>query len=399
MKEKRSLYEVIFGSKKTIGTQTDLKMLNGYNSVFTPVDRNIYNTKVAREVIDRIATHCAKLVPKHIQEGKGHIYGDINYLLEYEPNPIMTKYDFMYKMISQLYNNSNAFVYIQKDSKNNILGFYPVLDHDYKLLEDKSKRIYLRFKFVNGQVYTILYTNLIHLRKFYNENDIFGTDSGILTTDLQAVHTASEGTKNAIQTTSNLKGILKFTNAMLKEEDIKASQEQFVKDFVSMKNKSGIAALDGKADFKELNLNPTILDKDQLKQLNTNIFDYFGVSESIVNNSFTDDEWNAFYEGVIEPLAIQLGDEFTRKIFSKQAIRNGNRIVFTANRLQYASLSTKIKLIHELAPYGMLRVDEGREIIDLAPIGGDMGNRILQSLNNINSELADEYQGGNNEGN
>ena len=45
-----------------------------------------------------------------------------------------------------------------------------------------------------------------------------------------------------------------------------------------------------------------------------------------------------------------------------------------------------------VAPWAMLKVDEGREILDLPPLGGEEGNRILQSLNNIDSTIANQYQ-------
>lgn len=393
--EVRSLFKKIFGNRKQTENYTEMQLMSGYDAIYSNITGNIYDSKVAREVIDRIATNCAKLVPKHLQKGR-HLYGDINYLLEYEPNPIMTKYDFIYKVVSQLYANSNAFVYIAKDSQGMIKAFYPVLALEQKLFEDRAGNIYLSFKFINRQEYTIRYERLIHLRKFYNENDIFGENSRVLHTDSQAVHTASEGIKNAIMTASSLKGILQY-DALLKPKDIKENKEQFERDFLSMKNKSGIAALDGKATFKELNLNPITLDEAQLKRLNYNIFEYFGVNEKIIDNSFNEEGWNAFYEGVIEPIAIQMSDEFTRKIFSTQAIKEGNRIVFTANRLQYASLATKIKLLEALMPYGTITVDEAREVVDMAPIGGAQGQKILQSLNNIDTKIANDYQGGQNE--
>lgn len=395
-KEKRSLFGTIFGKKQMFSQiKTRLEMLNSYNAEFTTLNSNTYDSKVARQCIDRIATHCAKLVPKHIKNKISDlINGEINYLLQNEPNPIMTKYDFIYKVISMLYTDSNAFIYVSKDNKGFITGFYPVLAINYELLQDQSDNIYLKFQFINGKTYTLPYIELIHLRLFYNQHDIFGTNNKILKTDLDTAHTASEGIKNAIKTTASLKGILKYTNNMLKDKDLKASRDAFVKDFINDRNEEGIAAIDSKADFKEINMKPITLDNEQLKQVNYNIFDYFGISEKIVNNSFNEEEWNAFYEGVIEPRAIQLSDAFTNKIFSAKAKKDGHKIIFTANRMQYASLSNKIKLLKEAGALGLLTKDEAREIIDLHPLGGEEGSKILQSLNNIDSSIANEYQGG-----
>lgn len=399
MKERRSLFGMIFGKKQTEVTRTQLQMLNGYNAQFTTLDGNTYDSKVARECIDRIATHCAKLIPKHIKDSIGNpIKGEINFLLQNQPNPIMTKYDFIYKTISMLYTDSNAFVYIAKDKEGMITGFYPVLALNYNLLQDEGNNIYLQFKFINGQTYTIPYLELIHLRLFYNKNEIFGTGNKVLRTDMETAHTASEGIKNAIKTANNLKGILKYTNAMLKDKDIKKNKEDFVADFLNLENESGIAAIDAKAEFQEVNMKPITLDKEQLEQVNYNIFDYFGISEKIVRNNFNAVEWNAFFEGVIEPRAIQMSDAFTNKIFSHKARKDGHKILFTANRLQYASLDSKINLIKVAGSYGLLTKDDGREILDMSPLGGEEGKKILQSLNNIDSSIANNYQGGKEDG-
>lgn len=368
--EKRNLFDTIFGRlRERPTTKTQLQMLNSYNPYFSTASENIYDSKVARLCIDRIATHCAKLIPKHIQGELGrNIDGDINYLLQHRPNPIMNTYDFIYKTISMLYTDSNAFVFIQKDAQGYIKAFYPVLAVTYELMQDANNVTYLQFQFINGKTYTIPYLDLIHLRLFYNKHDIYGTGNRVLRTDLETALTTSEGIKNAIRTSNNLKGILKFSNTMLKPKDIKENKDSFVRDFLSMENTSGIASLDAKADFIPLDLKPITLDKAQMEQVNYNIYDYFGISEEIVKNKFTDDQWNAFYEGVIEPRAMQLSYEFTNKIFSDLAIREGHRIVFTANRLQYQSLEKKIKLLDTVLPFGLLTKDLALEILDLPPI-------------------------------
>lgn len=399
-KEKRSLFNIVFGKKEDKQltdniTQTQFQLLSGWNSQFSTLPEGTYNSKVARQVIDRIATHCAKLVPKHIQGNiTNNIKGDINFLLSNQPNPLMNTFDFIYRIISLLYTDCNAFVYIAKDNTGFITGFYPVLATTYELLQGADGTMYLQFDFVNGKTYTIPYLELIHLRLFYNRNDIFGMSNRVLQTDLNTANTVTEGIDKAIKTTSNLKGILQYENSMLKEKDLKTNKENFVKDFLNMDNEGGIAALDAKAKFEPVNLKPITLDNEQLKRVNYNIFDYFGISEKIVNNSFAEEEWNAFYEGIIEARAMQMSYAFTNKIFKKQSIKEGHKIVFTANRLQYASLNTKTNLLKVVAPWAMVKVDEGREILDLPPIGGEEGNKILQSLNNIDSSIANKYQVG-----
>lgn len=395
MKEKRSLFQKIFGKvKEPTAYLSRLKMLNGYESIYTGITGNEYDQKVARQCIDRIATQIALLDPQHIKGALSkQMQSQVGYLLGNKPNPVMNTYDFLYKITANLYTNKNAFVFIDRDALGIIQGFYPLLALDYELYEDREGKLYLQFRFINGQIYTLPYLELIHLRLFYNENDLFGTNDDVLRTDLETAHTSSEGIKNAIKTSTSLKGILKF-DGIIKEKDILETQTRFVNDYINLTNKSGIASLDEKADFQEVNIKPITLDADQLKMVNYNIYDYYGISENIVRNDFNTNEWNAFYEGVVKPRAKQMELEFTNKIFNKKGVKEGNRIIFSTNLLTYATLDSKVNLIKNASAYGYIRVDEARDMLGLPKLGGEEGERLLQSLNSISTQIADAYQMG-----
>lgn len=399
-KERRSLFNIVFGKKIRQAVGNYLQLMSGYNAVYTDVGDNIYDSNIARECINTIATHAAKMLPKHIQRKDSitkQYKGDINYLLSVQPNSIMTTFDFLYKVTSILYSANNVFVFINRDNKGMITGFYP-LHPDNCTLYENNGQIYIQFQFNDGNSYYTLYDEVIHLRRFFNKHDIYGENNNVLSGAIETANTATEGIRNAIKTSTSLKGILKY-GAMLKGKDIKESRDQFVKDFVTnLGDGSGIAGLDAKAEFQELNLKPLTLDKEQLNFVNYNIFDYFGISENIVRSKFTDEEWNAFYESVIEPLAIQMSNAFTVKIFGKESIRNGHQIIFDVNRIKYAKTETKINLLEKTAILGLYTIDEAREILDLPAIGGEEGKKRLQTLNVINQDLADQYQGGKNNG-
>ena len=396
-KEKRSLFNIVFGKKIRQAVGNYLQLMSGYNAVYTDVGDNIYDSNIAREYINTIATHAAKMLPKHIQRKDGitkQYKGDINYLLSVQPNPIMTTFDFLYKVTSILYSANNVFIFINRDNKGMITGFYP-LHPDNCALYENNGQIYIQFQFNDGNYYYTLYDEVIHLRRFFNNHDVYGENNNVLSGAIETANTATEGIRNAIKTSTSLKGIIKYNNAMLKDKDIKKNRDQFVEDFVkNMGDGSGIAGLDAKADFKELNLKPLTLDKDQLNFVNYNIFDYFSISENIVRSKFDDIEWNAFYESVIEPLAIQMSNAFTIKIFGKESIKAGHQIIFDVNRIKYAKTDTKINLLKETAILGLYTIDEAREILDLPAIGGEEGKKRLQTLNVINQDIADQYQGG-----
>lgn len=394
-KEKRSLFNMIFGNKiQKMVNESTLKLLSGYNATYTSISDEVEENIIAKECIHTIATHCAKMMPKHYQQNgdiKNHIQGAINYIISIKPNPFMTTYDFIYKIVSLLLAQNNEYIYIDIDNNGNLQGLYP-LNPLFCTLVENNNEIWLKFQFLDGNVYYIKYDRVIHLRNFYVRHDFYGESNETLKGALETQTVADDGIKNAIKISASLRGVIKASQAMLKDKDIEKMKNEFVESLLS--STDGIGGLDARLDFKEINLNPVLLDKEQLSIVNGNIYGYFMISEEIIKSKYSADDWNAFYESVLEPKAIQMGQAFTNAIFSERAIKTGHRIEFSVNRIKYAKTETKINLIKEAGALGLLTVDEGREILDLPAIGGEEGNKRLQTLNVINTNLADEYQGG-----
>lgn len=397
-KEKRSLFKMIFGSKKQKILEQTLQLLSGFNATYTDISDNIKDNIIAKECINAIATHCAKMMPRHYQRDgqmKTAINGDINHIISCKPNPFMTVYQFLYKTTALWLSQNNEFIYIDIDNMGYLRGLYP-LNPLFCTLVEYENEIWLKFQFLNGNIYYIKYSRIIHLRDYYIDHDFYGDTNEALLSAIETQTVADDGIKNAIKISTSLRGTLKAPNAMLKTSDIQEMRNNFVQDL--LKSTSGIAGLDSRLDFKEINLNPVLLNKEQLEMVNGNIYGYFMISEKIIKSAYTPDEWNAFYESVLEPRAIQMGQAFTNAIFGDKAIKEGHCIEFSVNRIKYAKTETKISLIKEAGTLGLITVDEGREILDLPAIGGDEGNKRLQTLNVINANLADQYQGGKNNG-
>ena len=152
-------------------------------------------------------------------------------------------------------------------------------------------------------------------------------------------------------------------------------------------------------EYTPINEKTTPISDQQLSYTKNAIYDYFGVNENIVQNKFNEEQWNAFYEGAIEPIAIQMSQCFTNILFTENERNFGNEITFEANRLQYASNATKVSVVKELAPLAVLMIDDVREIFNMSPLPNGEGQKTLQSLNYINSNIADKYQINNNEKN
>ena len=173
-------------------------------------------------------------------------------------------------------------------------------------------------------------------------------------------------------------------------EMLKEIQENFVKDYLNITNNGGIAVLDNASDYIPLDNKPYAIDEKQMQAVKTKIYDYLGVSEAIVNSGYDENQWAAFYESTIEPLALQLSLEFTRKLFNDRERAFGNSIYFESGRLKFSSNATKVNLIRELMPMGLLTVNQALEILNLPSVAG--GDRRIQSLNYVDADKAEEYQ-------
>jgi phage portal protein len=179
-------------------------------------------------------------------------------------------------------------------------------------------------------------------------------------------------------------------NLNMQDDDIKKAQDRFVNDYMNVNNNGGVAALDSRMEYQELKGNIVTAESDQMKLIRQDIMGYFHLNESILLAKYDENEWSAFYESVLEPIAIRLGLELTRKSFTQKELGFGNQIIFEANRLQYTSNTSKITLLKELLPMGLLTINEGREILNLAPVEG--GEKRIISLNYVDADKANEYQ-------
>jgi HK97 family phage portal protein len=381
--EKRSLFAKIFGAVtgQGRGLLAQLRVLSGYWPVFTPWNANQpYKADVVRAAVDAIARNAAKLKAKHIRRVGGDIVpvgGQIERLLSIRPNEHMSAYDFLYRMFTTLLIDNNAFAYPVWQGSN-LMAVWPINCLAAEFVEDATKVVYVRFQFADGKRITLPYSEVLHLRRHYYNNDMLGSANTPLDTILSAIHTTNEGIGQAVLTSAHLRGILKY-QGVLKGADIKADRDRFVSEYMTVQNSGGVAALDGKADYIELKNQPMMINVAQMKELRDTVYRYFGVSEAIVSGNYTEDQWNAFYESTIEPLAVQLSLECTAKLFTGRERGHGNEVIFEANRLQYASVQTKLALM-QMVDRGALTPNEWREAFNLSPVeGGDKPIRRLDT--------------------
>ncbi|MEI4713497.1 phage portal protein [Bacillus cereus] len=373
------LFDKIFG-KKQAPTTTRFEMINDNGGGFFSWHGDIYQSDIIRACIRPKAKAVGKLIAKHIRDNGNEFKINpepyIRFILE-EPNPLMTGQMFQEKMAIQLELNHNAFAYIKRDDYGYATEIYPIPCTTVEVVEGTYGDIFLKFYFKNGKQMTIPYADVIHLRKDFNDNDFFGEHPGnALSQLMEIVTTTDQGIVKAIKNSAVVKWILKF-KSVLKQEDIDNQVKNFVNNYLNIANDGGAASSDPRYDLEQVKPEAFVPDSKQMQETVQRIYNFFNTNEKIIQSKYDEDEWVSYFESEIEPLALQLSGEFTRKLFTKRERGSGNKIIFESSNLQHASMSTKLNLI-QFVDRAMMTPNEVRRILNMGPIEG--GDRVLMRL-------------------
>lgn len=341
--------------------ETMWKELGTFTANFAPFGSDMYANDLVRSCVRALARHTKKATAVCSDERIGK-------LLNTKPNMYMTGPAMLDKVRTQLELRNTAFIYIQRDDKARVTGFYPVPFSSFEAI-DYSGRLFIKFFFKGGTVkLTLPWEDLIPLRNDYRESDIAGDDNGAILKKLDLIYTTEQGLANAVKATANLRGILKSTKAMLSADDIKKQKERFVTDYLNLENEGGIASLDATQEFTPITMAPMVANSQTTEDLKKDIMRYFGVNDSILMSNYTEEQMEAFYSARIEPFLIELSEEMTRKVFTEREQGYGNRIVYEANRLQFASMKTKISIYKEVVLNSGMTINEWRIGCNMAPV-------------------------------
>ncbi len=367
------------------------------NSEYLPYG-SLRDNEIVGGIANAVAVNVAKMTPQVIRkDAKGMtIKNDpLSRLLNLRPCPECSTYDWLYRIGSDLVYNSNHFSAIFYNSDfTKIERIQPITVRGHRIFEDEdSGELFFRFIWdYDGKEYTVPYRFVIHIKARYNRKRFLGTPPDCeLQNSVELLGITYEGIKRTIKNSPYLRGYIKY-NDLADDEEIKEQVNKFKDAYMSAENEGGIAGLDESFEFVELNQKPRPLPTTQVTFFRENIYRYYGVSEKILSGDYTESEWNSFYESVIEPIAIQLSLELTYKLFSEREKGCGNKVVFIADRLQYATLQTRANIGKELCDRGAITLNKYLELLYLPPFeGGDI--RVI-SLNYVKTEDQTLYQTG-----
>lgn len=282
----RGLFQSIFGKRPSSGSNYPaFRLLSSYDSSFTPFSGNAWDLATVRAAVDAWARNAAKIQPRHIRRAGGRredVGDNLDRLLQGRPNPYMTAYAFYYKIAAQFVTYNNAFILPVFDG-GRLKDLYPINASRVDLVEYMGG-MYARLTFSTGSVYTCPYEQLVHLRRHFLDNDIFGDDNRPLVPTLETADSFNKNMSKFAQLVAVIRGVLKATT-VTKGEDLNKRRDEFIRDNLRLDNNgAGVIVTDQKYDYTPITDKTVPLPVGQLEFVRREIYDYFGVNEEIVQN-------------------------------------------------------------------------------------------------------------------
>ena len=342
------------------------KMLNGYTPRFTTWGGEIYESELIRAAINARATHISKLKV----EVEGAARPALQNKLSHGPNQFQTWSQFMYRLSTILDVHNTAFITPVYDQFGEPSGIYAPLPQRCEVVQYGNVP-YLRYEFTNGLKAAIELDFCGIMTKYQYKHDLMGETNAALFPTMDLIHIQNQGITEGVKSAATYRFMAQAGN-FIKPEDLAKERKRFTLENLQKDGGGLLLFPNTYTNIQQINAKPWIIDSEQMKVIRENVFEYFGVNEDILQNLAYGDKWTAFYEGAIEPFAIQFSEVMTKMLFTFREQSQGNRVMATANRLQYLSNSEKLNVSSQMLDRGIMSINDVREIWNLPPVdGGD----------------------------
>lgn len=378
------LFEIIFGSRpKTRGQESVFKMLDGYKPSFKSWNGELYEEDQVRAAIHARATHISKLRI----EIEGAAHPSLQNKLKHRPNRFQTWSQFLYRLSTLLDIYNTAFICPVYDEDGEVSEIYAPLPRKCEVVQ-YSGTPYLRYEFQWHEKAAIELSACGIMTKFQHRSDFFGESNQALFPTMDLLNIQRQGIEEGVKSAATYRFMATLTN-FIKPEDLKKERERFsAENFGKEAGAGGILLFPNTyKDIRQVDTKPWVIDADQKKLIDANINKYFGVNEDILTNKAFGDAWSAFYEGAIEPWAIQFSEVTTNMLFSLREQTQGNLVMATANRLQYMSNADKLKVSAMLLDRGIMSINDVRDIWNLPPVEEGDERIIRGEYYNVNEKI------------
>lgn len=388
------LFDIIFGNRpKARGIETTFKMLNGYSPRFTTWNGELYENELIRAAIHARATHISKLKV----ETEGAARPGLQNKLKHGPNQFQTWSQFMYRLSTLLDIYNTAFIIPIYDQYGEPSGVFAPLPEKCEVVQ-YEKVPYLRYEFKNHEKAAVEMDFCGVMTKFQHKSDFFGESNHALFPTMDLIHIQNQGIEEGVKSAASYRFMAKVNN-FTKAEDLAKERKRFTEENFAREAQGGGLLLfpNTYSEIKQVEVKPWVVDADQMKQIKDNVFEYFGMNEDVLTNKAFGDAWSAFYEGAIEPFAIQFSEVMTKMLFTFREQSQGNLVIATANRLQYMSNADKLNVSAQLLDRGIMSINDVRDIWNLPPVEGGDSRIIRGEYYNADEKISEEQS--NDEGN
>ncbi|MCL2695434.1 MAG: phage portal protein [Clostridiales bacterium] len=371
------------------------RFVRSFGGHSTGYDRDAYEHETVRSIIDAIASHTAKAQAMHVVvDEKGRIKkikrnSPFSKLLNLQANELMSAYDLKYKLVTQVENYTTAMLYVAWDG-DMPTAMYPINYRQYEFIQLDEGDWAVRFVDAMGDEYALPLEDVVVLRKFYNTLDIAGEGNGPVYGVLDLIKVGEEGMSSALRVANKIRGLLKQKNARLDDEDVQSQARKFEENMKKAAEEGGVVGVDLADEYVPITTRAYSLDSAQMKDIRDGLYRYWRTSENIIKSDYTESQWQAWYESVIEPRLTQMGQALTNVCFSQTERDHGNRILFYSSPLLHASVQTKINIVRASREIGLLTTNELRELFGYAPV--EDGDVRQISLNYTKDSNQDAYQ-------
>lgn len=339
-----------------------------YSPAFSTWRGGIYEQALTRAVVERYALACSKLKPEIIGTSKPRL----TRIIHGTPNSYMTWSKFLARCATILDTDTTCAIVPSLDNNLNITGVFPLKFENANILEYDGEP-YISFNLASGDTLTIELSRVCLLTRFQYSSDFFGSGNSPLFSTMRLIDAQEQAQELAIKTGANIRFIGRVAGLM-DEKKLEEKRNNFSEQNLASTNTSGLILYDQAfQDIKQIDNKNYTISTDELNAIENNVFNYFGMSKNILQNDFSEDEWGAYYESRIEPFAIQLSEGLTQMFFTAIEQTHGNRVMFSSNRLEYASNASKRNMVRDMCDRGIMSINEGREVLQLPPVdGGDI---------------------------
>lgn len=384
------LFDLVFPKKaKVIHEQGRFETFTGYQPIFTGWNQSLYENQLVRASIDARARNVSKL--------KVEIEGNpqVKNALKHHPNSWQTWGQFLYRLCTILDIRNTAFIVPMINNVGEITGVYPIMPTDYELVEYKGVP-YLRFTFQNREHACMELSKVGIMTKYQFKSDFFGESNNALTPTMELINIQNQGIQEGVKSSATYRFMAKASN-FTTDEDLAKERQNFSRN--NLESGGGLLLFPHTyTDIKQIDSKPFVVDADQMNIIQRNVYDYFGVNDDVLQNKAFGDSWEAFYEGAIEPFAIQFSEVMTKMLFTPREQSSGSRVFASANRLQYMSTDAKLRFIEGMGDRGMITIDDAREVFNMPPLPDEKGKVYIIRGEYYNTDGKIVNNGGNENG-